>query len=97
MNLYVRRNIDIDNLCRGWEDNGFCYRLTDGMGEIIEVHKADRAIVNYGYTGLINDWYMMNFITDRKEDNSVIIFPHTIGRFTFYNSDELIEYVLKTQ
>lgn len=94
MNLFLRKSVDIDALCCGWKDNGLCYQLADGMGEIIEVYKADRSIINYGYIGLINDWYMQNYITYKKEDNLVMVFPKIIGKITFYNADELIEYVL---
>lgn len=58
MDLYVRGDIDLDVLCLGWKDFGYCYRLADGMGEVIEVYKKDGVIVNYGYNRLISDWYV---------------------------------------
>lgn len=97
MNLYIRKGIDIDDLCRGWDDLDYCYRLTDGMGEIIEVYKQERVIVNYGYTGLIGDWYNRNMLIDHKEDDSIMVFPHTIGNITFYNATELTEFILSRQ
>lgn len=68
MNLYVKKDIDLGVLCLGWEDLGYCYRLMDGMGEIIEVYKHDGAIVNYGYNGLITDWYMHGMLSNHKEE-----------------------------
>lgn len=52
---------------------------------------------NCSITGCINSIKTNTVVINNKDDNRILIFPHTIGDITFYSKGQLIDYVITQQ
>lgn len=57
MKAYIIDSIDLEKLCVGWKDKERSYELEDlFFEEFVNINKETRAIINYGYMGLLSEW-----------------------------------------
>ena len=57
MKAYIIDSVNLSELCTNWKDNGKSYEIEDVFfEEFININKETRAIVNYGYMGLLSEW-----------------------------------------
>jgi endo-1,4-beta-mannosidase len=63
--IKVKEDINLRELCKGFEDKGYCYSLEDSFGAFIEVDKETRKIFQYNYRGLLVGWANKGYLDIR--------------------------------
>lgn len=72
MNLFVKENIDLKELCKGWLEYPDRYEINSPFDEFCIIYKEYRIIYQDGYNNMINEWYIRGIIeTKSKEDNRI--------------------------
>lgn len=62
MKIKVKDNVDLSILLKGFKENDNSYDLDSMFDEFISVDKTTREVKQYGYNGLLIDWYQQGLI-----------------------------------
>lgn len=96
--MIINPSIDLKELCSWWDDNGEEFKIIDSFGEeFVTINKETREVYNYGYNGMLSEWYNARILIEDNNLDTTLCFPHTIGRITFYTRQELESWVLSKQ
>ena len=62
MRVKINNDVDLSVLLRGFKENENSYDLDSIFDEFISVNKNTREISQYGYNGLLTDWYQQGLL-----------------------------------
>jgi hypothetical protein len=60
--IKIKDNVDLSELLKGWGESELSYDLNTPFDEFISVTKTTRVISQYGYNGLVIDWWKQGLL-----------------------------------
>ena len=61
-NVKFKEHVNLEDLLKGWKDNGDTYGIDSPFDEFISVNKTTREISQYGYNAVVIDWHRQGLI-----------------------------------
>lgn len=62
MRIKISDNVNLSILLKGFKENDNSYDLDSMFDEFMSINKNTREIKQYGYNGLLMDWYQQGLI-----------------------------------